>query len=180
MIYVHQLWWLLGKYGYWDFRSFQNFSVSAKPCGTDGCCWFANTIKHHVWMGDLFLCSCWLPGDPDPPPHRGFPASSKAALLGFGVKESHFSNPYSPYFCSTGWNKLQLPLKAKDLYGFIHLAKHRWLLMEHKACCSHVEVNKQLQLTVGWQDLDLHPTGISVQEFYHQYCMCWKHSLCPA
>lgn len=130
-------------------------------CGTDGSCWCANTIKHHVWIGNLLAAKRPWPCSP-----QGLPASSKAALLGFGAKGSHFSNPHPLYFCSTGWNKLQLCPKAKELYGFIHLAQCRWFLMELKACCSHVEVNKQLQVTMRWQDLDLHPTGISVQEFF--------------
>lgn len=45
--------------------------------------------------------------------------------------------------------------------------------MEHKACCFHGEVNKKTTAASGMalQDLDLYPTGVSVQQFYNQYCM---------
>lgn len=85
-----------------------------------------------------------------------------------GKKEATLVTPIPYTFVQQAGISCSSPPKAKELQGFIHLAQQRQFLIEHKACCFHVEVNKKTTADSGMavQDLDLHPTGISVQQFY--------------
>lgn len=91
-----------------------------------------------------------------------------------GEKEATLATPIPYIFVQQAGISCSSPPMAKELQGFIHLAQRRQFLMEHKACRFHVEVNKRTTADSGMavQDLDLHPTGISVQQAYYQYCMC--------
>lgn len=103
--------------------------------------------KHHVLVG---IYSMALSGEPRPAPRGAWPYP-QGQHYGLGGKEevTSVATPHPFYFCSTGWNKLQLNTRG---HGNC-VIEFTWHNTDHfltKDCCAlHVEVNKKLELTVG-------------------------------
>lgn len=130
--------------------------------------------KHHVLVG---IDSKALSGEPSPAP-RGAGPYPQGQSYGLGGKEevTSVTTPHPFYFCSTGWNKLQL-----NTWGHRNrVIQFTWHNTDHfltQNCCAlHVGVNKKLELTVGL----LRPGFTSQEKINLTVILSMSHVLCPA